>query len=99
MRVARWGFVVIGIVLVLGGALTVYSAQGAIDYIKSCGKTVVTCAPGGNPKPTFFLSSSLTASLQEAEIVWVVAIIMVVVGLASLLYGVYLAPGKPERSP
>ncbi len=98
MRLAWWGVIAIGIVLLGAGAYAIVVSQNSIDYIKSCGTTVVACGPGVNPKPALYLTDPLVASLQQAQLVWAAGAALVGAGLVGIAYGVFLRPGKPEQT-
>lgn len=92
MRFVWWAVVLIGVVLAGAGGYTTYAAQSAISYIKSCGRSVAVCSTRGNPISILGLSSALRASLQEAELVWLLGIALLGIGLAAIAYGVYIHP-------
>jgi len=92
MRIVWWGLVAIGLILVAAGGYAVVASQDALNYIKSCEHVVATCTTAGNPRPTMFLSSSLTSSLQEAQGVWLLSIALLGIGIAIVVYGIYLHP-------
>lgn len=90
MRLVWWVLVVIGVVLIVGGAYAAVSAQSAINYDKSC-EHPVACTTKPNPRP-LGLSSALTASLEEAQAVQLLGIVLIGGGLAAVVYGVYIHP-------
>ena len=92
MRVAWWTVIVIGAVLLVAGIYTVVASQNEMSYVKSCERPVA-CGTAGAPEnavPRFFLTSSLTVSLQEAQAAWAVGIAVLAAGLVSITYGVYV---------
>ncbi len=93
MRLAWWGVIAIGAILVVAGTYTIMASQDAIDYVNSCGKPV-SCGTAKNPAPQSFLTSDLTTLLQEAQLAWVVGIGALGLGLVSVTYGVYLYLGR-----
>lgn len=99
MRLAWWGFIVIGLVLLGVGAFTTFTSQNTIDYCRSLVKTLA-CGESlrGTAQPRFFLSEASAVSLQEAELAWVVGIVLVGIGLISTAYGVF-SKAKPEQVP
>jgi hypothetical protein len=88
MRLAWWGFIVVGVVLLGVGAFTTLTSQSTMDYCRSQIRTVACGAGGpGNAQPKFFMSEATTVSLQEAELTWVAGVAMVGLGLISTTYG------------
>ncbi len=98
MRLPWAAVIAVGVILVGAGAYTTLASQSAIDYVKSCAN-VVACGTVGNPKPQFFLSDTLTASLQEAQLAWLAGFAVIGLGLVSIAYGVYLYSQARARSP
>lgn len=90
MRLAWWGFVVVGIVVLGVGAYTTSTSQASMNYIKSHCKPVACGGIGpGNAQPKFFFSAASTVSLQEAELAWLAGIAIAAVGLVSIAYGIF----------
>jgi hypothetical protein len=99
MRLAWWGFVVIGLALMAVGAFTTLTSQSTISYCRSLIKTVACGMSNVGPaQPRFFMSQASAVTLQEAELAWVVGIVIVGLGLVSMTYGV-LSQSKPEPVP
>jgi hypothetical protein len=99
MRLAWWGFVVAGIVLIGAGAYTTITSQSTINYCRSLIKTLA-CGPigQGGAQPRFFLSAASTVTLQEAELAWAVGLVALALGLVSIAYGV-LSQSRLESVP
>jgi len=99
MRVAWWGFIVIGVALLGVGAFTTLTSQSTIDYCHSLIKTL-SCGGGvqGTPQPKFFMSEASTVSLQEAELTWALGFVLMGLGLISAAYGAF-SKVKPEQTP
>ena len=100
MRLAWWGFVVIGLALIGVGAFTTLTSQSTINYCHSLIKTLA-CGPSGQggAQPRFFLSAASTVTLQEAEFTWAVGLVMAALGLVSAAYGAFVLQSKPEQTP
>ncbi len=88
VRAAWWGLMAVGIVLVLAGVYVISVSQSQMNYVRSCEKPVA-CGTVGNPVAQTFLTSSLTASLQQAQLGYVLGITALGMGLVSVAYGTY----------
>ena len=85
--------------MVLAGAYAILASQNEINYVNSCEKPV-SCGSIVNPAPKIFLSSSLTLSLQQAQVGLVLGSLAVGLGLVCLVYGIYLyTQARPEEAP
>lgn len=90
MKVAWWGFLLVGLLVLLAGAYTASTSQSTINYCRGLIKTLACGAGGpGTAQPRFFMSAASTVSLQQAEFAWVVGIAMVGLGLITIVYGVF----------
>lgn len=95
MRLAWWGVLVLGIVVLGVGLYAAQASQSQMSYIKSCEKPVACGGPGqGNLTSHLFLTSSQTASLQLAELGWVLGVAAIGFGLVGVIYGLYIHPGR-----
>ncbi len=97
MRLSWWGLVAIGLALMAVGAVTTWTSQSTISYCHSLIKTVA-CGVGnvGPAQPRFFMSSATAVTLQEAELAWVLGLVLLGVGLIVMTYGI-LSQSKPEQ--
>ena len=100
MRLAWWGFVVVGLALIGTGAYTTVTSQNTINYCHSLIKTLA-CGPSGQggAQPRFFMSPASTVTLQDAEFAWAVGLIVLALGLISAAYGGFVLQSKPEQTP
>jgi asparagine N-glycosylation enzyme membrane subunit Stt3 len=97
MRLAWWGFVVVGLVLIGAGAYTTITSQSTINYCHSLIRTLA-CGPSGQggAQPRFFMSAASTVTLQEAEFAWAVGLVVLALGLVSIAYGA-ISQSRPEK--
>lgn len=90
MRLAWWGFIVIGVVLLGVGAFATSTSQSSMNYIKSHCKPVACGGLGpGNAQPRFFFTAASKVSLQDAELAWIAGIAIAALGLVGIAYGVF----------
>lgn len=85
--------VVIGVIVIAAGAYAIWTSQNEIDYVHSCAKAVA-CGTPQNVTSKVFLTPALSTSLWEAQLGYVVGILMLGVGLVLVVYGVYLHPER-----
>lgn len=99
MRLAWWGFVVIGLALIGVGVFTASTSQSTMNYCHSLIKTMACGASlQSSAQPKFFLSEASAVSLQEAEFAWVVGLVVVALGLISAAYGTF-SKVWPDQTP
>ncbi len=99
MRIAWWAFVVLGLALLGAGVYTTLASQGSIDYLMSCGITVACGGAAQKAQPRFFLSEPQIGALQQAQLAWLVGIVLVALGLGSTAYGLFTRFVKAEATP
>lgn len=89
----------VGAVVLAVGVYAAIASQNEMSYLKTCEKPVACGGTGqGNLTSHLFLTSSQTASLQLAQLGWVLGIAAIGLGLVGMIYAVYIHPSRVRTS-